>query len=214
MRLRQPSGLVDMSMNLPPRFENQSLTTSLFDAARQLEDQGLELLMRYQEPGGIMKDREIGTSWLSRRLPDITPDRVLLSAGAQGALLAVLSILTEPGDLVCTEHLTYPGFRSVAAHLRLKLIPLEMDENGLIPEAFEMACRASKIKALYCVPTLHNPTTRTIPSSRRQQLVESDLLSKTWVFRPGQIAGNWPRLICNRKHGFSSLVKLPEIGRV
>ena len=168
----QPSGLVDMSMNLPPRFKNQPLTTRLFDAARQLEDQGLELLMRYQEPGGIMKDREIGTSWLSRRLPDITPDRVLLSAGAQGALLAVLSILTEPGDLVCTEHLTYPGFRSVAAHLRLKLIPLEMDEHGLVPEAFEMACRASKIKALYCVPTLHNPTTRTIPSSRRRQLVE------------------------------------------
>jgi len=168
----QPSGLVDMSMNLPPRFHNGSLTRSMWNAVRDLEDRGPDLLMRYQEPGGIIDDRMIATSWLSRRLRDVAPDRVLVTAGAQGAIHAVLSVLTEPGDLVCAEHLTYPGFRSVASHLRLKIAPLEMDEYGLRPEAFELVCQKMTPKALYCMPTLHNPTTRTMPLDRRRKLIE------------------------------------------
>jgi len=168
----QPSGLVDMSMNLPPRFQNGPLTRKMWETVRDLEDRGADLLMRYQEPGGIMEDRLIATSWLSRRLPDVTPDRVLVTAGAQGALHAVLSVLTEPGDTVCAEQLTYPGFRSVASHLRLKLVPLEMDGYGLLPESFERVCQNEKPKALYCMPTLHNPTTRTMPLARRRELIE------------------------------------------
>lgn len=168
----QPSGLVDMSMNLPPRFQNDTLTRRLWETAKDLEGSGLDLLMRYQEPGGIMEDRVIATSWLSRRIPDVAPDRVLATAGAQGAIHATLSVLTEPGDTVCAEQLTYPGFRSVASLLRLKLVPLEMDAHGLLPEAFERACRNEKPKALYCMPTLHNPTTRTMPLTRRRELVE------------------------------------------
>lgn len=119
-----------------------------------------------------MEDRVIATSWLSRRIPDVALDRVLVTAGAQGAVHATLSVLTEPGDTVCAEQLTYPGFRSVASLLRLKLVPLEMDGHGLLPEAFERACRKEKPKALYCMPTLHNPTTRTMPLTRRRELVE------------------------------------------
>ncbi|MEB2848078.1 aminotransferase-like domain-containing protein [Endobacterium cereale] len=168
----QPSGLVDMSMNLPPRFQNHSLTRRMWEAVSNLEDRGLDLLMRYQEPGGIMEDRMIATSWLAKRVPSVTPDRVLVAAGAQGALLAVLSVLAGPGDTVCVEHLTYPGFRSIASHLRLKLAPLAMDEHGLLPEAFERACQTMKPKAMYCMPTLHNPTTRTMPLVRRRELLD------------------------------------------
>jgi DNA-binding transcriptional MocR family regulator len=161
-----------MSMNLPPRFQNGSLARRMWETVRELEDQGLDLLMRYQEPGGIMEDRVTATTWLSRRLPDVMPDRVLVAAGAQGALHAVLSVLTDPGDTVCAEQLTYPGFRAVASHLRLKLLPLEMDRHGLLPKAFEQVCQNAKPKALYCMPTLHNPTTRTMPLARRRELIE------------------------------------------
>lgn len=168
----QPSGLVDMSMNLPPRFDNSALTRRIWDATKDLEAEGLDLLMRYQEPGGIMRDRMTATSWLMKRLPDVSADRILITAGAQGGLHAILSVLAEPGDTVCAEELTYPGFRSVASHLKLKLLPLEMDEQGLLPEAFAKACQKTKPKALYCMPTLHNPTSRTMPHGRRLELVE------------------------------------------
>ncbi|EPE94283.1 PLP-dependent aminotransferase family protein [Rhizobium grahamii] len=168
---QQPAGLVDMSMNLPPRFLDPVLEQRMWDGAKQLQEQGLDLLLRYQEPGGIMKDRIVAASWLSRRLPGISPDRVVVTSGAQGALHAILSVLTNAGDVVCAEELTYPGFRSIASHLRLKLAPVPMDDQGLIPDAFAHVCREAKPKALYCMPTLHNPTTRTLPVQRRHDLV-------------------------------------------
>jgi DNA-binding transcriptional MocR family regulator len=167
----QPSGLVDMSMNLPPRFQDPVLARKMWYVTQDLEAQGLDLLMRYQEPGGLIEDRTSATKWLGRRLPGVASDRVLITSGAQGAFHAVLSVLAEPGDTVCIEALTYPGFRSVASHLRLKLAPVEMDGHGLLPEAFERVCREVHPKALYCMPTLHNPTTRTMPLNRRRELL-------------------------------------------
>jgi DNA-binding transcriptional MocR family regulator len=46
-----------------------------------------------------------------------------------------------------------------------------MDDQGLIPEAFEEICTRHKPKALYCNPTLHNPTTITLSVERRKALV-------------------------------------------
>lgn len=166
------TGIVDMSMNLPPRFANEALISKMWDVVAGLQDGGLDLLMRYQEPGGAMPDREAGASWLSRRLGHMTSRRVLVSSGAQAAFHAVLGVLAEPADVVLTESLTYPGLRSVASHLRLTLVPVEMDEHGMRPEALEQACERLRPKALYCMPTLHNPTTRTMPLARREAIVD------------------------------------------
>lgn len=167
----QPTGVVDMSMNLPPRFSDPTLERRMWEGMNELQKQGLDLMLRYQEPGGLIEDRAVAASWLARRIPDITSERVLVAAGAQGALHAILSTLTEPGDVVCAEQLTYPGLLSIASHLRLKLAPVAMDDQGLIPEDFERLCNEMKPKALYCMPTLHNPTTRTMPTHRRHDLI-------------------------------------------
>lgn len=167
------SGLVDMSMNLPPSFNNADLEIRMRRATTTVQsDSGSELLLRYQEPGGTARDRDAGVQWLTSRLPGLSPDRVLVCPGAQGALLAVTSLLAMPGESICSEALTYPGFRALAAHLQLKLISVSSDENGIVPEAFEEICSTRPPKALYCNPTLHNPTTTTLPLSRRMALVE------------------------------------------
>ncbi|MBO9123731.1 MULTISPECIES: aminotransferase-like domain-containing protein [unclassified Rhizobium] len=167
-----PSGVVDMSMNLPPRFSDPLLERRMWDGMSGIQGQGMDLLLRYQEPGGTIDDRAVANAWLSRRLPEASVARVLIAAGAQGALHAILSVLAEPGDTICAEELTYPGLRSIASHLRLRLAPVAMDAKGLVPEDFERVCRKAKPKALYCMPTLHNPTTRTMPLQRRLALIE------------------------------------------
>jgi DNA-binding transcriptional MocR family regulator len=168
-----PSGLVDMSMNLPPRFDDAELTARMWHGVAGLEaEEGLDLLLRYQQPGGAERDRMAGATWLSRRMAGIGSERILVTPGAQGALLAVMSMIAAPGDTVCAEVLTYPGFRSVSAHLRLNVVGVAADEEGLIPEAFEEVCIARRPKALYCNPTLANPTTITMPLARRRKLVE------------------------------------------
>ncbi len=135
------SEAVDMGMNQPPMFDDANLTARLWGGIAELErSAGQSLLLRYQETTGTGAERAIGAQWLSRRLPAVTADDVMLCPGAQGALQAVTSVLIAPGDAVCAESLTYPGFRSLAAHLRIRLLEVPMDEQGLDPEAFERIC--------------------------------------------------------------------------
>ncbi len=165
-------GVVDLAMNLPPRFADPALVQRMWQGVRGLEATGLDLLLRYQEPGGSGRDRAAGAQWLAPRLPHLSPERVLVCAGAQGALLAVLGTLAAPGDLVAAPALTYPGLLALAAQLRLQLVPMPVDDQGVRPDAFEAVCRDRRPKLLYCNPTLHNPTTATLPPARRVALVE------------------------------------------
>ncbi|MGO4832181.1 PLP-dependent aminotransferase family protein, partial [Rhizobiaceae sp. 2RAB30] len=134
-------------------------------------DDGLGLLMRYQEAGGSMRDKAAGATWLASRLGAVGPERLLVCPGAQGALLALLGSIAGPGDMVCADALAYPGFLAVADYLRIRVVGIEMDAEGLVPEAFEAACRQERPRALYCNPTLHNPTTSTLPLARRERIV-------------------------------------------
>jgi DNA-binding transcriptional MocR family regulator len=201
------SGEVDMSMNLPPEFDDAGLTAHMWASMSALGAQGCQrLLMRYQEPGGTAQDRETGAQWLSPRLGQIPIDRLLVCAGAQGALLAVASSLAAPGDTICTEALTYPGFRSLAAHAGIKLAGVTMDDEGIDPDSFDEACEKHAPKALYCTPTLHNPTTATMPLKRREALIavarkrrvpiiEDDAYGALAVDAPPPLAGLAPDIV-------------------
>jgi DNA-binding transcriptional MocR family regulator len=169
---RAPSaGVMDMTMNLPPRFEDPALVQRMWQGiAGLVGSDGLELLLRYQEPGGAAPDRAAGARWLGRRFPTLATERLLIAPGAQGALHAIAGLLAAPGDTILTEALAYPGFRSLAAQLRLRLVPIEMDGEGIVPDALEAACRTERPKALYCTPTLHNPTTATMSQARRGEI--------------------------------------------
>jgi DNA-binding transcriptional MocR family regulator len=166
------AGLVDMSMNLPPRFDDAGLLARMWSGIASLESgDGVDLLFRYQTPGGAEDDKAAGAVWLGARLPSLDAGQILVCPGTQGALLAVVGLLAGAGDTICTETLTYPGFRALAAHLKIRLVGGEIDEEGLIPDAFDAVCRTERPKALYCTPTLHNPTTATMSLQRREAIV-------------------------------------------
>src|SRR5206468_1294184 len=100
----------------------------------------------------------------------VTADRVLVSSGNQHGMTAVLAALLSPGDLVLTEALTYPGMKNLAGLLSLRLQGVALDEQGMRPDALAAACRARSPKAVYCVPTLQNPTTSIMSEERRRQI--------------------------------------------
>lgn len=173
-RARPAEGLVDLGMNLPPLPAEPPL--------QDLLQQGLVHLLARSEPAhlltyrpgaGTAGERMAGAAWLRPTLGEIDPERVLVCPGAQPALLAALGNLAGAGDLVLTDRLTYPGLRGAAAQLGLRLAGLAADAEGLLPDALEAACREGRPKALYCVPTIHNPTTVTMPLARRRAIVEA-----------------------------------------
>jgi DNA-binding transcriptional MocR family regulator len=84
----------------------------------------------------------------------------------------VFGAIAQPGDLVVTEALTYPGMKALATLLHLRLQGLPMDEHGLRPDGFEAACRTGTVRALYTIPTIQNPTTAVMPEARRREIAK------------------------------------------
>lgn len=159
----------DMLMNMPPEPDMPALSERMRAGIGALDD--LPSLLRYQDFGGSAEARAAGARWLSPRLGDTPLDRLLVFPGAQAALLCSLSAFTQPGDAVCCEELTYPGFKGLAQQFGLRLVGLPLDEEGIDASVFEAACREATIKFLYTNPTLLNPTTTTISQKRREALV-------------------------------------------
>ena len=124
-------------------------------------------LLRYQGFGGSPRDRDAASAWLGRRALVPSQERIFVASGAHGAMVGIFSMLAKAGEAVLCENVTYPGVRSIAAQLGLKLVGVEMDRDGVIPEALEESVRAHAPKAIYLNPTLQNPTTITIPERRR-----------------------------------------------
>jgi DNA-binding transcriptional MocR family regulator len=99
-------------------------------------------------------------------------DQVLCVNGGQHGLLCALMGLLKAGDTVVTEHLSYPGLLSVARQLGIKLIGATMDDEGLVPSALEEICRQHRVSALYCTPTIQNPTAAVMSVPRREAIAE------------------------------------------
>jgi DNA-binding transcriptional MocR family regulator len=164
--------IVDLSMNLPPEPDDPELLDRMQDGLEAL-GRDLVYLMRYQGFGGVEADKEAAASWLDRRALAPQQDRLFIAPGAHPALLGILGLMAKAGDVVLSEALTYPGTRSIAAQLGLKLIGLPMDEHGIDADAFADACQRFNPKALYLNPTLLNPTTHTISQPRRMAVAET-----------------------------------------
>jgi DNA-binding transcriptional MocR family regulator len=131
-----------------------------------------QLLDIYQSPNGMGRHRAAGAAWLKRSGLDLGPDRVVITSGAQHGAAMVLASIARAGDLILTEEVTYSGITALARLLQLRVQGLPMDQNGLLPEALEAACRTRSPRALFCMPTLQNPTGRTMTLARRRDIAE------------------------------------------
>lgn len=162
--------LVDLSMNLPPLPAVPALARLIPEGlTRLLAAPDGAMALTYHQGAGIA-DASAAASWLMPTLGAVEPGRILVSPGAQPALLAILSTIAAAGDTVLTDPATYPGIRAAAAQLGIGLMGIAADAEGLLPDALDAGCRESRVKALYCIPTIHNPTTATLSPTRRRQL--------------------------------------------
>ena len=163
------SPIVDLSVNHPPATaEDARQLRSTLEALALRAD--LARFLAYQPNAGAPSHRAAGAQWIARAGIEARPEQVLVCAGSQHALMTIFTTLVGPGDTVLCESVTYPGMRTLAALLRIHLQGLPLDEHGLRPDALEAACRKGAPRALYCVPTLQNPTATIMPEARRKEI--------------------------------------------
>lgn len=83
----------------------------------------------------------------------------------------MLRSLTRPGDVLAVDALSYPGVRLLASAHGLDLAPTPVTATGPDLDALDRLCRTRPVRAIYAMPTLHNPLGWVLDQERRDRLV-------------------------------------------
>lgn len=145
----------------------------LRDALRQLSSVGdIDALLRYQPHAGRLAEREIIAQHLSTQGFQPRAEQVIIVNGAQHGLTISVMGLLKPGHVVAVDALTYPGFKALAELYHLELVAIPSLADGPDLAALEQLCKIRHIRAVYTMPTLHNPLGWVMNRSQREQLAE------------------------------------------
>lgn len=165
------TSVLDLSMNTPPPPAGVDFDDLLKQGLSQvMMGADTALLMTYHLGGGSDSDRKAGARWLEPMFGALGSAQVVVCPGAQAAIAALILALTKPADVILTEPASYPGLRTAATQFGRRIVAVEADQHGMVPEMLEQACHQHQPGLLYLNPTLQNPTAITIPERRRKEL--------------------------------------------
>ncbi len=164
------SGPVDLR---PPLLPEVGQSAAFADAMRVVANKpGLDWL-DYTTQSAEAPLRAAVCDWLQHRtIGPYGPEDVALTNGGQNALLSImLCCLRGDRPVVLVEELAYAGFRYAARLARAEVVGLELDNEGVIPESLEAACRRYRPQVLCLTPEAQNPTTVKMGAERRGRIV-------------------------------------------
>lgn len=168
--LAEPTPLkVDLDLNFPTVPEQEALlTASLAQLAQRADERAL--LFAPASALGSAALRGVAATFLARSGWTPDPDSLLFAGSGKQALAATIAALVPAGERLGVEALTYPFVKGLAGQLGIRLVPLAMDGEGLVPEALVAQQRQAPLRALYLQPTLHNPLGISMSRERRTRL--------------------------------------------
>jgi DNA-binding transcriptional MocR family regulator len=137
------------------------------DCARAAIERDGRTVLSYGPGGGYAPLRR----WLAEQ-HGVDPARVVLTnGGLQGFVL--LAQLVAAGRRVLVELPSYDRPLKVLRALGATVEAIEMDDEGLEPDALEAALAGGDQPAfLYTIPTFQNPSGRTLSAVRRERIAE------------------------------------------
>jgi DNA-binding transcriptional MocR family regulator len=174
------AGPIDLSINTAPiaPFDAMVETLAVLRRPASWMDR-----LAYLPPCGLEVDRRAAASWLTRSAGyDGLDWRTLLCcSGAQNALAIALGALCKPGDTILCEAATFSGAKALAEQQGYRLHGVEMDGQGVLPDALDRAAASSGARVFYVLPTLQNPTARTMGRERRTDVVRIARARNLWL---------------------------------
>ena len=179
--------VIDLSVNRPALdLYTETLSATLATLA---DDPRYADIKDYQQPVGPGWARHAYATWWQAQGLSLAPERLTLVDGAQHGLSMILRSVTQPGEIILADSVTYQGINALCHTLGRELIGVEGDDQGMSPEHLEALCQHHAPRMLFVVPCLHNPTTRTLSHARREAIVaiarrHDLLLIEDDVYRP------------------------------
>lgn len=163
----RPEHLIEMGATLP---DNTSYEPLLLQLKSMLQETNYEKWFGYGRAGESQWQKDAAVMLIRRGGFETTVDHILFANGGQNAIAATLASLCKPGDSIGVDHHTYPGLKTVAAMLSIKIVPIKSEYNEMNPIAFEHACKNDNIKGVYLIPDYHNPTTTCMSVNNRKEI--------------------------------------------
>ncbi|KIT14656.1 PLP-dependent aminotransferase family protein [Jannaschia aquimarina] len=157
---------------LSPHLPSVGQTYLIRDLLAEVAQDPPSGLMHYPVHASERPAREAAAAFLQNpMLGPVEPDDIALTHGGQhGIALVLQAVLRGRRPVVLLEELAYPGFRRMAEMLRAEIATVAIDEQGIVPEAFEQAVRRSDVQILCTSPDVQNPTCAHMPEDRRRRI--------------------------------------------
>lgn len=161
-------GLIDLTFSYPTVPGQDEM---LREGLRALAAAGdLDALLHSAPQGGRPHERQTMARHLRNRGLRLPAAQVLITSGAQHGLAVTLMALLKPGDVLAVDALSYPGLLSLARAQRLDVQALPQPAGRTDLDALARLCKRRPVRAIYTMPTLHNPLGSVMPSADREHL--------------------------------------------
>ncbi|MBO1269536.1 aminotransferase-like domain-containing protein [Arthrobacter cavernae] len=146
-------------------------------AAHIIARQGMTALQYGGGQGTLELRTQICEIMAAEGITDALPENIVVTAGSQSAQDVAAKVFCNPGDVVLVENPTYVGALNTFEAYQVQVEPVEMDDDGLVPELLEtriaeLQAEGKNVKFLYTIPNFNNPSGITLAEGRRQQIVD------------------------------------------
>ena len=168
--LRNSETIVRLSSSVPSAklLPIARLNKSVAEALREEK----HLLLKYTHPQGNEELRRVIAQQLLNWGGVFRAEDLVITAGCMEALNICLLILTQPGDVIAIDQLTYFSIHEAVERLGLKAVAIPVTDEGLDIDFLKKAISKYPIKAGLFVPNFHNPTGTCLPDIKKKELVE------------------------------------------
>lgn len=130
-------------------------------------------LWSYQPGGENMFFKNQLTNFLnSTRGLRAAPKNIVSTRGTEMNLYLAAQTLLSKNDWVIVGNPSYHKANMVFQQAGAILKPVPVDDNGIDVDAIKRICKRQPIKMVYIIPHYHYPTTVTLSTERRLQLLE------------------------------------------
>jgi 2-aminoadipate transaminase len=169
LKLTQRKSIISFAGGLPA--EEHFPVQAVSEAFRKVMEQGNKAL-QYGLTEGYLPLRESISRRMAAKGITVTPDDMLLTTGSQQAIDLLTRIYIDPGDVILVERPTYLSAIQVFNSYGAKLVSVDTDSDGMIPEDLAGKLEKHRPKMIYVIPTFSNPTGQAWSLERRQAVLD------------------------------------------
>jgi DNA-binding transcriptional MocR family regulator len=137
-----------------------------------IAEPGFDRWMGYGAFHGTENQRLAALPILQKAGLQTAQERLIPAGGGQNAIAGILCGLFERGDRLGVDPLTYPGLKTTAKMFGVELIPVRHENGEISEEGLLYALRNEKIRGIYVMPDVQNPTTHVMSEACRAMIAE------------------------------------------